>query len=217
MQTVTVTKKPPGFGHQPFKGLKPLLAKPAEAPVPVPAKQVPRATSQQIDDARMFAVAVAGAHPLPDTQRRKVVVAADAEAVLADLVQGQGAFTVKEVGESVFGVAPGVNRRLLKGLRGGEYPVAAQVDLHGLSANKATAALERFLTAARTAGHRCVLVIHGRGLHSGPDGPVLMSATRQCLSTGRARRHVLAFVSAPPARGGTGALLVLLRAAARET
>jgi DNA-nicking Smr family endonuclease len=38
-----------------------------------------------------------------------------------------------------------------------------------------------------------------------------MAATRDWLTQGPLRRHVLAFTSAPPTLGGTGAMLVLLR------
>jgi DNA-nicking Smr family endonuclease len=60
-------------------------------------------------------------------------------------------------------------------------------------------------------GRRCVLLIHGRGLHSGPGGPALRPALVEFLSRRPLAKHVLAFTSAPPRHGGPGALLVLLR------
>ena len=84
----------------------------------------------------------------------------------------------------------------------------AQIMYMGVSA--AWAVL--FFTGTIQVWHACVLlVIHGRGLNSGPEGPVLVRATRDWLTQGPLRKHVLAFASAPPERGGTGAMLVLLR------
>jgi DNA-nicking Smr family endonuclease len=54
-----------------------------------------------------------------------------------------------------------------------------------------------------------VRVVHGKGLRSGARGPILKQLTDRLL---RECTDVLAFASAPPALGGTGAVLVLLRA-----
>jgi DNA-nicking Smr family endonuclease len=56
-----------------------------------------------------------------------------------------------------------------------------------------------------------VLLIHGRGLHSGPGGPALRPALVELLCRPPVANRVLAFTSAPPKRGGAGALVVLLR------
>jgi len=50
--------------------------------------------------------------------------------------------------------------------------------------------------------------VHGKGLRSGSAGPVLKRMTDRVL---RRRDDVLAFASARPAQGGTGATVVLLR------
>ena len=64
-------------------------------------------------------------------------------------------------------------------------------------------------------GKRCVLLVHGRGLHSPDQLPVLKEALLGWLAGGRFGRLVLAFCSARPADGGAGALYVLLRRAGR--
>jgi DNA-nicking Smr family endonuclease len=60
-----------------------------------------------------------------------------------------------------------------------------------------------------------VLVVHGRGLHSKDQLPILKDSLRTWLSTARFGRHVLAFATARPVDGGAGALYVLLRRAGR--
>ena len=52
-------------------------------------------------------------------------------------------------------------------------------------------------------------IIHGKGYRSGARGPILKSAVNDWL---RRDMDVMAFVSARPIDGGTGAVYVLLRA-----
>jgi DNA-nicking Smr family endonuclease len=105
-------------------------------------------------------------------------------------------------------VAPGVDRRELRKLRRGAYPVDARLDLHGLPANKASATVDRFIENSRHGQNRCVCIVHGRGLNSPGGVPVLRGRVRERLTRNPA---VLAFVSAPAADGGDGAVYVLLR------
>ncbi len=106
--------------------------------------------------------------------------------------------------------SPGLQKGVLRKLRRGEYRREAELDLHGLDAAGARRALSDFLHEARAAGRRCVRIIHGKGLRSSNDGPVLKSRVNTWL---RQRREVLAFCSARPDDGGTGAVYVLLRRA----
>jgi DNA-nicking Smr family endonuclease len=229
-------KPPPGF-NTPFANVSlpktPAPEPPARKPQPparkpeaAPARPDPGPTA---DEQRAFQQAMYGVTPLSEAQRRRRTapvakttapsahrarLARDEElarADLADLVQEHDQFSMEEVGEAVSGRAPGVDRRLLQQLRAGDYPVEAELDLHRRSRAQAGLELERFLAKARGEGRRCVLVIHGRGLNSGPEGPVLLAATRDWLTQAPLRRHVLAFASAPPSLGGTGAMLILLR------
>jgi len=86
-------------------------------------------------------------------------------------------------------------------------PVDGALDLHGMNAEAAEFALERFFERAEAAGWRKVVIIHGKGLHS-DDGPVLGEVARRWLerrdSAGRTGR-------ADSQAGGSGATWVLLR------
>lgn len=104
---------------------------------------------------------------------------------------------------------PGGGTKLLRQLRRGHYPVQGTLDLHQLTAAAAHTNLVAFLACTQQHGWRCVRIVHGKGLRSGARGPVLKRLTDRFL---RECADVLAFVSAPPALGGTGAVLVLLRA-----
>ena len=98
---------------------------------------------------------------------------------------------------------------VLRRLRRGEYRVQREIDLHGLTVLEAKAALRAFLLDALEAHVHCVRIVHGKGLRSGHRGPVLKSAVSGLL---RRSGAVLAYVSARPVDGGTGALYVLLGA-----
>lgn len=62
-------------------------------------------------------------------------------------------------------------------------------------------------------GLRCVRVVHGKGLGSPGKTPVLKGKVHSWLAQ---KSEVMAFVQARPAEGGAGALVVLLRPAARS-
>jgi DNA-nicking Smr family endonuclease len=102
----------------------------------------------------------------------------------------------------------GVRTQVVRRLRRGLIPIEDELDLHGLSQTAARYQLAEFLTYSRSAGRRCVRIIHGKGYRSGARGPVLKTAVDLWL-----RRHldVMAFTSARAIDGGTGAVYVLLR------
>ena len=103
---------------------------------------------------------------------------------------------------------PGVQRREIARLRRGRFEVEADLDLHGRTVIDAVAALARFLEDSRRHGRRCVRIVHGKGFGSPSGRPVMKANVDRWL---RARSEVLAFCSATPPDGGTGALYVLLR------
>ena len=98
-----------------------------------------------------------------------------------------------------------VSARDWQRLRRGQFSAQDELDLHGANALQAETLLARFLGQSTGAGLGCVRIIHGKG---GGDGvPVLKNLVDRAL---RQRGEVLAFHSAPPSQGGTGALLVRL-------
>ncbi|HEX5314386.1 MAG TPA: Smr/MutS family protein [Gammaproteobacteria bacterium] len=104
--------------------------------------------------------------------------------------------------------APGVQHRVLRRLRRGQIPEQGLLDLHGKTQAAAHEELAEFLTAAGVRGLQCVRIVHGKGHRSGPAGPVLKRAVARWLAR---RNDVLAYTSARPVDGGTGAVYVLLR------
>ena len=104
--------------------------------------------------------------------------------------------------------APGVDRREIRKLKRGEYVAADRRDLHGMTAAAACASVKQFLESSRHNRHRCICIVHGRGLRSPGGVAVLKARVREYL---RSHRAVLAFADAPRSDGGAGAVYVLLR------
>ena len=102
----------------------------------------------------------------------------------------------------------GVRRREIDRLRRGRFEVEADLDLHGRIVADAVVALDRFLEDSHRRGRRCVRIVHGKGFGSRSGRPIMKAHVDRWL---RARSEVLAFCSATPPDGGTGALYVLLR------
>jgi DNA-nicking Smr family endonuclease len=103
---------------------------------------------------------------------------------------------------------PHVPEAVLTRLRRGHFAVDAEIDLHGLTAVEARAALREFIAEAIGRRMTCIRVIHGKGRRSGPRGPVLKNVVNQWLQRSDA---VLAFGSARAVDGGSGAIYVLLQ------
>ena len=113
-----------------------------------------------------------------------------------------------ETDDSLSFCRDGISRETLRKLRGGKWVIQEQLDLHGLTREYAREELVHFLNDALKRGHRCVRVIHGKGLGSVNREPVLKSKVRHWLMQ---RDEVLAFTQARPQDGGSGALVVLLK------
>ena len=96
-------------------------------------------------------------------------------------------------------------------LKRGELSAQEELDLHGLTVAQAQSLMKEFLADARRHGVGCVRIVHGKGRGAAEldssGAPVLKNLVDRVL---RHRSDVLAFHSAPPAQGGTGAVIVLL-------
>jgi DNA-nicking Smr family endonuclease len=170
------------------------------------------------DDSALFRDAVKDVKPLkgsgrqvPEPRRlvpRPLQLEADEQAALKEMRDGPW----PDIGEVLSYRGGGIQDAVFRRLQRGTYKVGSELDLHGLRADEAKLAIVRFLADARDRGTRCVRIIHGKGLRSKGDGPVLKQRLDGWL---RQRSDVLAFCSARREDGGTGAVYVLLRAADR--
>jgi DNA-nicking Smr family endonuclease len=141
--------------------------------------------------------------PIPAQTQR------DEQQALADsLSDHEPWLTGFETGEELCFLRPGLPQNILRKLRRGHWVIQGELDLHGLTRDEARGQLAEFLHDCLKAGHRCVRVIHGKGLGSHNREPVLKHKVRIWLAQ---RDEVLAFCQAPPVDGGSGAAIVLLK------
>jgi DNA-nicking Smr family endonuclease len=200
--------------------------KPKDLPPPAPSKDLsfgadPATEADELDDATFFRGEMEGVQPLavddiaPRTRETTLPPPPnDDELVVGELdrlVSGEGDFDILWSDEHIEGLAQGIDRRLLKKLRRGDFSRRAHLDLHGKTRKEARPLVQQFLTASRGRGFRCVLIVHGRGLNSKDHVPVLKDSLRVWLTRSGISKSVLAFCSARPADGGLGAVYVLLR------
>jgi len=169
------------------------------------------------EDVNTFRKAMAGVKPLataaapPAVPKPRAVARFSRSSGHALLWEGQRPPLdprLRDTGDVIAFRRPGVREETLRRLRRGQFAVEGEIDLHGLSRHATHDALRTFLGMALAQRLQCVRVIHGKGLRSGPGGPVLKHAVSDWLA--RIDR-VAAFATAQPADGGTGALYVLLK------
>ncbi len=167
-------------------------------------------------DSRLFRDAVRDVKPLngpppapqpPKPRPAARFTRADRLAVLEESLRDERDDPALAGGEELVFHRDGVDPAVLRKLRRGNYRVQGEIDLHGLTVAEARQALREFLLHALDSRWRCVRIVHGKGLRSGSRGPRLKGLVGSML---RRLDPVVAYVSARPMDGGSGAVYVLL-------
>ena len=216
--------------NNPFGSLKLQKAEPAAVtkpavPRPPPPPPPPRRKSTAEEEENALFLESVGAvekvkttrtqvgPPEPPTAAQLRLPNEEAESLarLAELVSTDAHFETSDSSEFIEGHVQGFDPNVMRKLRAGEFACRVQLDLHGRTRDDAKLELERFVNRSRIDGHRCVLIVTGRGLHSADAIPVLKEGVQQWLTRGRVSRQVLGFCTARPKDGGAGAVYVLLR------
>jgi DNA-nicking Smr family endonuclease len=175
------------------------------------------------EDLRAFREAMSDVRPLPARESPPMAPAprpaarfarADEQQVLRESLLPPEDPALLESGDELAFRRPWIRADVLKRLRRGQFFVGSEIDLHGLGRHAAHAALREFIGEAADRGLGCVRVIHGKGRRSGPGGPVLKHVVDHWL---RRMDDVVAFASARPVDGGSGAVYVLLAGGAPRT
>jgi len=181
-------------------------------PAHPPHKKRPLPTVSD-EDSRLFRETIGTVHPVQDDRvqpERKLPKPHPRrrphEADWSDI--GPAGIPLLATGDVMSFTVPGLQKRVLRRLRAGEFGVDVELDLHGLTVDEAKRRLGGFLQACLADGCRCLHLIHGKGYRSEGEYPILKNRINLWL---RQHPDVLAFCTARPAEGGTGAVYVLLR------
>lgn len=217
-------KEKPKIFNLAFKELA-LIKKKKEQPVKSPEKEEKREHREKPDEDQYFLKVMSDVEPLngsrnifsrtPNINLRPAHPASDDELEamthLSELVSGIAEMDITFSDEYIEGCVHGFDPKLMKKIKKGQFPVQDYVDLHGLTKQEAEITIRDFLLQSHRLGLRCVLVVHGRGLNSQDNIPVLKERLPVWLNRGPVKKVVLAFSTARPFDGGTGAIYVLLR------
>ena len=190
-----------------------------------PEKQVSPKIKRDPDETQFFLEAMSDVKPLlksknritpaPNLNIRPVHPAKNDEleamAHLSDLVSGNAEMDITFSDEYIEGCVNGLSQKIMKRLKKGQFPIQDYIDLHGLTKQEAEIRMRDFLLKSQQLGLRCVLVVHGRGLNSENHIPVLKERLPIWLTKGPVKKIVMAFSTAMPYDGGTGAIYILLR------
>ena len=113
-----------------------------------------------------------------------------------------------ETDETLSYTREGIGPDVVRKLRRGHWVIQDQIDLHGMRRDEAREMVVEFLRQAALRGIRCIRIVHGKGLGSVNNEPVLKKLVHKWLVQ---RSDVIAFCQARPADGGSGAVIVLLK------
>lgn len=167
------------------------------------------------DDTELFREAVSGVAPLkqdriePHRSKRKPVPESriqDDRDVMDSLLSDHVSEEI-ETGDELLFQRPGIQNTVMRKLRRGQYTIEAELDLHRKTVDQSRQLMSSFIDSAQKNGQRCVRIIHGKGYGSEGKLPILKNMVNSWL---KQKNEVLAFCSALPNDGGTGAVYVLL-------
>lgn len=146
--------------------------------------------------------------PRPDPIARQHL--ADEQAALAESLSDDFSIeTLLDTDAELSYARSSITADTVRKLRRGHWVIQSQLDLHGMRTDEAREALSEYLRSVCRRGLRCVRIIHGKGLGSINKEPVLKGKVRNWLVQ---KDEVIAFCQAKASDGGSGALVVLLKA-----
>jgi DNA-nicking Smr family endonuclease len=185
---------------------------------------MPRRRSLSAEDRQLWERVAASAVPLRPQPARPVggappVPPANAEAAprpLPGTAPRPAAARVPDLASFLDRAHPHMDSRRFEKLRRGRIEPEARLDLHGMTSERAHAALVGFLLGAHAAEKRLVLVITGKGRpDDSPHQPRVHGVLRHSLPHWLAQPplagRILQVAPAHPRHGGSGAFYVYLR------
>jgi DNA-nicking Smr family endonuclease len=214
---------PETFSFQPFEGLKKMIEGRGIKVAQTTAVRKPLLLKKEetLTDEELFAREMSGVKEIREFRAMRVGLKKtflpckkdnhenEALNMLRELVAGRIALNLADTQEYVEWVNEDFRSDITRLLHEGRFSVKDCLDLHGLSVEESEEEVESFFKEALKKRHKCIKIIHGRGLRS-PRGPVLKETLVKRLS-GKYRKYVIAFVTARQCDGGLGALYILLK------
>ncbi|NDV20560.1 DNA mismatch repair protein MutS [Pseudodesulfovibrio sp. JC047] len=174
-------------------------------------------------DEEVFMAAMRGVKKMNEASGRQVTLQSEptsfqtvsledeAQKKLQQFTPGDIEFELEYTEKFMYGYVRGLDIKIFQRLKAGALSVSSHLDLHGMTSDQAQDSLLFFIRESYLQGHRCVLVVTGRGKNSPGGQSILRTGIEAWLTKEPLRRVVLAFCTAQPKDGGAGAVYVLLR------
>ncbi len=214
--------KEAAFTNNPFKNLKPVTKSSVSATTKDTVDIIDTPQSLHPADSDILDEMMYGATPLK-TQKR-VVTVKKPDDLLKKIQQTNKPtdddFLFEETSLNwdinidaghLSGVQNGIPERTFTRLKRGDYLIENKIDLHGRNTLQAKKEVLHFIKNSHAALKKCVLIIHGKGNTSPDHISKIKEHLPLWLSSKELSKYVIAFTSAQPSDGGTGALYVLLK------
>ena len=113
-----------------------------------------------------------------------------------------------DIGDELLFVRSGIQHKVLRKLKRQYFNIKTKLDLHGMTVTQARSSIVKFLYYCQHNHIKYACIIHGKGHGSQKKYGILTAKVNQWLRT---RQEVLAFCSAHPSDGGTGAVYILIK------
>jgi len=177
-------------------------------------------TNSKENEENLFSEAVKDARPLPENNRAfheikkpkpipKQLIRDEQQALIDSLSDHYIPAYEMETGEELLYLREGHAPDILRKLRRGKWVIQAHIDLHGLVSDEARLYVATFISDCKKRGIRCIRIVHGKGLGSRNREPILKHKLRGWLIQ---KDEVIAYAQAKQQDGGSGAVIVLLKA-----
>lgn len=120
------------------------------------------------------------------------------------------------------GCLDNIDRKTAERFSKGEFKLDARLDLHGMTEKQAFLAVEDFIKNSYIKGHRCILIITGKGQPSDQtpwyeSKGIIRTALPNWLNHHNIRPFILSIAPAKQSDGGSGAFYVLLKRQRRKS
>lgn len=161
------------------------------------------------EELRIWGMVAATVHPLPGRSAPKPAKPQTLDAPARIEPKRANSTKPKTVRDGVDGIEPNRRHRIARE----REEIGGRIDLHGMTQDRARAALEAFLRHAWHEGYRAVLVITGKGVRG--DG-VLRRRVPDWLGDSRLAPIVAGLSEAHRRHGGEGAIYVALKRRPRD-
>ncbi len=199
--------------NNPFEGLK-ITPKPQKSTAINVKAEKPFSQEKSFlegQDFAYFSQAMSGVKPLKEANKKITISTPPAFKKRPENALKHIDFETETQGDFLCGHLCGLDPQKLRMLKSGDFPIESRLDMHKMTKLEAYTKLLATLKQAYRQKKRYILTLPGKGNHSATGIGILREELPSWLIKEPLNHIVLAFCSAQPRHGGSGAVYILLR------